>query len=390
MENKKYSILFIALYCYTGHLKDIVNHLKEKNPRIDVAILTNKPDDYKELADKNVKIYFYNISSVDWIKIRWLRVLTTKYKQIHFFSKFSKNKRYDIINIHFANRYMSFVYNYLRYMSNNIVITPWGSDLLRRPKKNLEQLSYLYKKADYVTLPASSSSPIVRIVLETFKIDPKKLVGSFWGTELVDFAIKKGNSISQDEAKVHFGLFGRYVITCGYNKQEEQRHKAIIQAIDQVRDQLPNNLTLLFPMTYGNWTTQANYLEDLKEECKKRELHAVFVTDFLSVEELYKLRKATDIFIHVQTTDAGARSVYEYILCEKKIVQGSWIKYGKFESYAPLFYFPVNKLDELGMTIVKAYRSDAIDIPKEVMDIVKSRSWDNKITQMNNFFMSIV
>lgn len=380
----------IALYCYSEHLKDIVNHLKEKNQLVDISILTNKPDDYKDIMGKLADLYFYDVSSVDWIKIRRLRVFATKYKQIRFFSKFCKNRRFDIVNIHFPNRYMSFVYKYLRVMSKNIVITPWGSDLLRRPKKNLEQLSLLYKNADYVTLPASSTSPIVRIVLKDFKVDPQKLVGSFWGTDLVDFAIKNGKSISQDDAKIHFGLLGRYVITCGYNKQEEQRHKDIILAIDQVRDQLPNNLTLLFPMTYGNWTTQAGYLDNLNEECKKRNLHAVFVTDFLSVEELYKLRKATDMFIHVQTTDAGARSVYEYILCEKKIVQGSWIKYAKLESFSPLFYFPVDKLENLGVAIVKAYQSEKIEIPQGVMDIVLSRSWDSKISKMNDFFMSIV
>lgn len=390
MEDKKYSLLVIALYCYAGHVKEMVKHLKEKNPLVDITILTEEPDDYEEIVDKLTEICFYNVSSVDWIKLRGLRVFATKYKQIRFFSKFSRNRKYDIINIHFANRYMSFVYKYLRGMSNNIVITPWGSDLLRRPKDNLDQLSILYNKADYITLPADIAWPIVKIVLDGFKIDPKKLVGSFWGSDLVDFAIKNGNTISQEDAKARFGLTGRYVITCGYNKQESQRHKSIIQAIDQVKERLPNNLSLLFPMTYGGWTTQEKYLEEIKEECKKRNLQAVFVTEFLSLEDLYKLRKATDMFIHVQTTDAGARSVYEYVLCNKKIVHGSWMKYPELESFTPLFYFPVDQLDDLGDIIVHAYSSDNIEIPQGAMDIVLNRSWESNMTKMNNFFMSIV
>ena len=156
MENKKYSLLIIALYCYPGHVKDIVKHLVEINPLIDITILTNKPDDYKDLVDKLAEICFYDVSSVDWIKYRSLRFLATKYKQIRFFCKFSKNRKYDIINIHFANRYMSYVYKYLRAMSNNIVMSPWGSDIMRIPENYLEQLSYLYQKADYVTIPAES------------------------------------------------------------------------------------------------------------------------------------------------------------------------------------------------------------------------------------------
>lgn len=388
MENKKYSLLVVALYCYAGHVKEMVKHLKEKNPLVDITILTEEPDDYEEIVDKLTEICFYNVSSVDWIKLRGLRVFATKYKQIRFFSKFSKNRKYDIINIHFANRYMSFVYKYLRAMSDNLVMIPWGSDILRRPKKNLEQLSYLYQKADYIA--ATPSSPIGRKILEEFKVNPEKVVGSFWGSDLVDFAIKNGNTISQEDAKDRFGLSDRYVITCGYNRQEAQRHKAIIEAIDQKREQLPENLTLLFPMTYGNMTYQGKYVEEVKDECKKRNLQAVFVTEFLSLEDLYKLRNATDMFIHVQTTDAFSGSVQEYILCNKKIVHGSWNKYEQLEDFKPLFYFPVDKLENLGEVIVKAYKSDGIAIPQGVIDYVKNSSWNTKVTMMNDFFMSIV
>lgn len=388
MENKKYSLLVVALYCYAGHVKEMVKHLKEKNPLADITILTEEPDDYEEIVDKLTEICFYNVSSVDWIKLRGLRVFATKYKQIRFFSKFSKNRKYDIINIHFANRYMSFVYKYLRAMSDNLVMIPWGSDILRRPKKNLEQLSYLYQKADYIA--ATPSSPIGRKILEEFKVNPEKVVGSFWGSAGIDYAIEKGKLISQKDSKERFGLSDRYVITCGYNRQEAQRHKAIIEAIDQKREQLPENLTLLFPMTYGNMTYQGKYVEEVKDECKKRNLQAVFVTEFLSLEDLYKLRNATDMFIHVQTTDAFSGSVQEYILCNKKIVHGSWNKYEQLEDFKPLFYFPVDKLENLGEIIVKAYNSDGIAIPQGVIDYVESSSWHVKVTKMNDFFISIV
>ena len=388
MDNKKYSLLVVALYCYTGHVKEMVKHLKEKNPLVDITILTDKPDDYEEIVDKLNEICFYNVSSVDWIKFRSLRVLATKYMQIRFFSKFSKNRRYDIINIHFANRYMSFVYKYLRTMSDKIVMIPWGSDILRRPKKNLEQLSYLYQKADYIA--ATPSSPIGRTILEKFKVNPEKIVGSFWGSAGIDYAIEKGKLISQEESKERFGLSGKYVITCGYNRQEAQQHKAIIEAIDKKRKQLPENLILLFPMTYGNMTIQGKYVEEVKDECKKRNLQTVFVTEFLSLEDLYKLRNATDMFIHVQTTDAFSGSVQEYILCNKKIIHGSWNKYEQLEDFKPLFYFPVDKLENLGEVIVKAYKSDGIAIPQGVIDYVKSSSWNTKANLMNNFFMSIV
>ena len=132
------------------------------------------------------------------------------------------------------------------------------------------------------------------------------------------------------------------------------------------------------------------YMEECQQKCKENDIDAVFLTDYMSVEDIYKLRKATDMFVHVQTTDAGCASIQEYILCDKKIVHGSWLKYEELEAYQPLFYFPVERLEDLGEVIVKAYKSDKIKIPQGIIDHIKKSGWDYKATLLNNFFMSIV
>ena len=385
MENKKYSLLVVALYCYSGHIKGVINHLKAKNPLVDLTLLTDKPEELSRLLDdKSVKIEYYNVSPVK-CKYRWLRSWMIKHKQIHFFSNFSQNRKYDIVNVHFPNKYMSYVFKYLRRMSNNIVVSPWGSDILRHDKKYLKHLANLYENADYITVPIKSL--IGKKIFEVFNIDPKKMVRGIFGSDVIEFGIKNGDSISQEEAKQRFGLNGRYVITCGYNGINHQRHKDIIDAIVEVKDRLPDKLTLLFPMTY---LKNDIYMGECQQKCKDNNIDAVFLTEYMSVEDVYKLRKGTDIFVHVQTTDAGSASIQEYILCNKKIVHGSWIKYESLETFKPLFYFPVDRMEDLGEVIVKAYKSDNIAIPQGVMDLVKSRSWDNKSSLLNDFFMSIV
>ncbi len=386
MENKKYSLLIVGLYCYF-HIVNIIKHLKEKNPLVEITLLTDEPEQMREkLNDESINIVHYNVPPVNY-KQRCLRSWVIRRKQCKYFAKFSKGKKFDIINVHFPNKYMSYVYKYLRRMSKNIVISPWGSDILRRDKKYLKQLASLYENADYITV--TPNHQLGNIVKYEFNVDTKKMIGGIFGSDVIEFAIKKGDFISQEEAKHRYGLNGRYVITCGYNQRRQQRHKEIIDSINKVRHQLPENLTLLFPMNYGKTANEID-VDECKNLCKENELDALFITDFLTVEDLYKLRKATDMFVHVQTTDAGSASVYEYILCDKKIVHGSWIKYVALEAFKPLFYFPVDKLEDLGEVIVKAYKSDKIAIPQGVIEIVKNRSWENKITKLNDFFMSIV
>ncbi len=387
MENRKYTLLIIALYCYSGHVKAVINHLKEVNPLVDVTLLTNDADEYTDVATEGkVKLERYDVPPVR-IKWRWLMNFIIRRKQCKFFAEFARDRQYDIVNVHFPNMFMSFVYPYLRAMSNNLVITPWGSDVLRRDKKYLRSLESLYQRADYVA--TAQKTPLGERIVQDLHVEPQKMVGNFFGSDLIDYALKNGNSISTDDAKMHFGLSGKFVITCGYNRREPQRHKTIINAIDQVRNRLPNNLTLLFPMQYGA-ETRPEYLEECKKECEIRNLPALFVTRYLPVEELYLLRMATDVFVHVQTTDASSGSVQEYILCDKKIVHGSWIKYDELEAYLPLFYFPVNKIEDLGEVIVQACNSDKISVPQEVLDIVRNRGWERNAHRMNDFFLSLV
>lgn len=390
MENKKYSVLMVALYCYTGHVKAVIEHLKKKNPLVDITLLSNlNPEDVRSIiSDQSIQIDWYDVKDVNYINNKKIREWIIRYKQNRFFAKYAKDRKYDIVNIHFPKRHLAFAYKYLRLMSNRLLITPWGSDVLRQNRQALNELCSLYQRADYIV--TAPNTPLGRKIQLEFNIKEEKFVENFFGSDIVDYSIQYGDSISQDDAKKRFGLSGRYVITCGYNRKVPQRHKVIIEAINKVRGQLPNNLTLLFPMTYANPKTDYDYVQEIKQLCDEKQLTAVFVTDFLTIDDVYKLRKSTDMFVHIQTTDASSSSVMEYILCGKKIVHGSWIKYEELEMFKPLFYYPVDNLENLGDVIVNAYKSDAISIPQGVTDFIKSCAWSNRAERMNNFFMSIV
>jgi hypothetical protein len=224
-------------------------------------------------------------------------------------------------------------------------------------------------------------------VIQKFGYELEKMLPLRWGLEYVDFIEEFRPNKSMQEAKERFGVANRYVISCGYSTSPSHRHEAIIDAVNSIKDQLPDNLTLLFPFTYG-WGTQ-EYVQSIKDKCASLGTKAVFVEEYLNMEDLYTLRMATDMFVHVQTTDAGASCVMQYILCHKKIVHGSWMKYVDLERFNPLFYYPVNNLEELGSVILEAYRSAGIDIPEGVIHAIMDRGWNKEIKKWDALFCSM-
>lgn len=391
MQDKKYSLLLVAFVCHYSHVARFVKLLKSVNPSVEITLLADRYDISNEIKDNVDRILYkhcFNAKMPSWLApLKHMLDLMVLGKQ---FRLLAKHHRYDIVNIHYCQYYMAYYIHCLRKIGKKMVITPWGSDVLRvNSRFKLAMLGFLYRRADMITVGPQGS--VGSVVLRTFRADENKLRALGWGSETIDYINENSGGVTTNDAKVKLGLSGRYVITCGYNAFEQQRHETMIKAICAIKHELPENLTLLFPLTYGSSieTKKKNYVEQIKQWCKESELNAVFYEEYLSVSELFFLRLGTDMFIHIQTTDAGNSSLQEYVLCGKKVVHGTWIHYPHLEQYKPLFYFPVDSLDTLGNAILKAYHSDPIKTPPEVMEYIRNRGWKAKMKLWDDFFCSI-
>lgn len=383
---KKYSMLVIGFRCYGGHIREFVTNLKKKNPevKITVAITLDSKDNMDEIIPCVDNIIQY--------KRRRAGRMESLSKGLYFYVQFIKlwlNGGFDIVNIHFANGAILPFMPLLRLMTKNIIITPWGSDVLRvDDEKGVKELKKIYKHARYFT--TGKDTIVGKCLVSKFNVPSEKMVKLGWGGEFFDYIQENSENLTVDDAKERFNLKGRYVITCGYNTQKEQRHEEIIDAIYKIRGGLPSNLTLLFPFTYGRTEGSDCYIETINKKCKKLNLDCVSVMDHLDMSDLFKLRMATDIFVHVQTTDAGSRCVAEYVLCNKKLVHGAWIKYPYLEDNKPSCYFPVESMDQLGECILKAYQTPIGELPDTVRNIILERGWNKKMTLWNDFFESLL
>lgn len=395
MESKKYRIFIVGIFGIPSHVIRFIRNLKLSNPLVEITLFSDRPyDAFSQEISGYIEEY------IQWIKRPKLLSGLLRFKSLIGvinrltlslqLKRISKKKQYDIVNIHYPQYFMCYVMRQLRKMSSSIVVSPWGSDVLRlEGKRKRRKLARVFRKADFITV-GNKGSIGTRLINE-MGVDENKFRPLGWGSETIDYINEHLSEVSVEEAKRKLGLENHYVITCGYNAFEEQRHEVMIQAIHSIKEQLPENLTLLFPVTYGySYGTRKNkYVARLKQLCEDLEVKAVFYEDYLSVADLFYLRQGTDMFIHIQTTDAGNSSLQEYVLCGKKVVHGSWIHYPKLEKYEPLFYFPVEDLEHLDEAILNAYHSENIKVPNEVVEHIQNRGWKAKMKLWDDFFASI-
>ena len=390
MENKRYSILLIAFDCHYSHVARFVKYLKRINPLVGITLFADHEDISNEIKENVCDIIYrrYYKPRISKKFKRFSRFMN-KILMYNQFKDLAQNRHFDIVNIHFCQYYMVYYMNLIRKMCNKIVITPWGSDVLRVGSKiKLNMLGRVYRKADMITIGPRGS--VGKFICQRFGVDENKMTSLSWGSETIDYINEHIDIVSKDEAKSQLGLSGHYLITCGYNAFPEQRHEIVIDAINKVKDSLPANTILVFPVTYGGNQNKKNaYVQSLKDKVKALNLSAVFYEDYLTVKEVFLLRRSSDMFVHVQTTDAGNSTVMEYVICGNKVLHGSWMHY-KWLDYEPKFYFPVDDLENLFSVIVDAYRSDLPSVPEEVVSIIKARGWSEKMIMWDEAFVSLL
>ena len=386
MDNRRYSILIIAFECQYSHVERFIKNLKLVNPLVEITLFADDQEISDDIRNNIDGIIYKEHYTKHRIKNKVFSRLLNKLTLFSQFRKLASSKKYDIVNVHFAQYFMCFVMRSLHKMSDNVILTPWGSDILRvKSKYKRALLKQTYRQADMVTVGPRGA--VGKILCKEFGVDEKRLVSLAWGSETIDFINDHLDLVSPQEAKRKLDLEGEYVITCGYNAFREQRHLETINALGKIKEQLPSNTVLLFPVTYGIKAKKAEYIQMLRDRCAEVGFPARFYEQYLTVEDVFYLRRASDMFIHVQTTDAGNSTIMEYCICGSRIVHGSWLHY-KWLDYPPKFYFPVDDLDDLPDVILTAYQAEKPVIPQEVLTKIKSRGWKQKMAVWNDVFMS--
>lgn len=261
--------------------------------------------------------------------------------------------------------------------NSKIVFVPWGSEVLRVSGAEQKRLKIAFSEVDYV-IGAEYANTLLS-ARDVYNVPDKKLI--FYKNYLkgVKLISKLRDKYTRKEMMSRIGIPNSdYNIICGYNGYSGQKHKIIINAIYKNKNTLPNGYQLVFPITYG---ASVDYIEDLKNYCNQLDLKTVFITDYLTDEQVAYLHLVTDLFIQIQPTDDGNDFMKEALFAQNQIVTGRWLKYYQFEQYGDPYY-AIETLEELPTMLSIIFKCEAPvpSIPSQLLDDMDSASeTDNKI-----------
>lgn len=240
----------------------------------------------------------------------------------------------------------------------------YGSDFLRANKIDSWCINKVFSLSASVVC---DSSTVLEELKARYPQHASIMCCCYLGSPIIDNLLKQNGEI----AVRHIESNGKKVIMCGYNGTKEQQHIKIINSLANVA----HNYYWVFPMTYSN--ENKAYIETVRNLANEKKLDYIILDSFLSEEEWASYIQSTDIFIHMQVSDAFSSSISEHLLLGHILINGDWLPYKDLDENG-VFYISSN-FEELEKKLTDAlnnYNTIEERLKENKEKIIKMKSLD--------------
>lgn len=270
------------------------------------------------------------------------RLAVLYYKYIWTIREIRKLGKIDIFHLHYVTSYPLRLLGLIRRNCKRIVVSYWGSDLLRATeaenKKKRKHLRYV----DCITVCTTHMK-------QAFE----KIYGGLYADKLnvIDFGINTYKSIDEYNRRTNAVRTYNYpekpevMIMVGYNGSEEQQHIRVLEQLNLLPLDLQNRIRVVIPLTYG--LGKQSYLEEIKKTIETGGHYQYqILSNFMSPDEMAALYAGTDIMIHAQTTDALSGTVQELLYAGVLVLNPKWLTYREMEE-RNVYYLVYSDFEEM-------------------------------------------
>ena len=228
----------------------------------------------------------------------------------------------DIIHLH--GLFMYPIHYYLaKYSSKPFVVSCWGSDVLREADMaKVEVQQQILRRASAITV---TGPEFKEIILSKYGRDlAPKIHNTFFDPALGDLPVLDRISKS-DELRSQWGVRPDQLILClAHNGFKQNQHLELLHSLSSMPEELKKRIYIIAPMTYGGNLT---YQDEVSLAMKAAGISGRLICDFMTDEELYRLRLATDILLYAPISDAFSASVSQALAAGSVAILGSWLPY---------------------------------------------------------------
>jgi len=388
--SKKNKTLMILGIGQTNFLNPIYKAIKENTNGLDIyiqkvrdinnsgSLLYNDISNLKNGLLKRLLIFFKIFNAI-YFRLLYINLFESGLKStLNLFKKiifinlsFSKYKTCDYYHFHFVVKNNLLEIPLINEMKSKIIISFWGSDLMRKSGLiNFYLSSLACKKASIITI---QSIELKEILLSKYSRDlhEKIKVQQFILDKTIFDSIDRNSKSSQSE----FLDSDKINILIGHNANPDNRHKNIVDSLLKLKNQ--ERYTLVFVFGYGinNEDFKCYYKQHLKGLLEGSSFNFRFIDKYLDPESIGVIRRNAEITIHTPVSDALSAAITESMYAGNMVITGAWLPYGPFRR-AGCKFWEVEAFDDL-ISIVQNY--------EEIVKEEKSKLVANKLVVKDHF-----
>lgn len=250
--------------------------------------------------------------------------------------------KYDIVHVHFASILNLAMIPFAKAQNPKIVVSYWGSDILRIKRKSLI-CDFLLGLCDIITISTKEMYNKFKMLYGIKHLTKVKL--THFGSNVIN-QIDNVKQIGKIKEKYNISD-DKVIISVGYNADPAQQHLKVMEVMDHLSEEDKRRIHLLFRITYNKKSQE--YIDELKAVVYNSGCSNTFIEDYISEDDVAEITAITDIFIHAQISDARSACVCEHLYAGCLVFNPDWISYSDFDSN--IFYLKYKNFEELNNLI---------------------------------------
>ena len=370
-----------------GASPHIYNYIKNmlSGRGYDIYILRHSlmpiPKQYQEYYQKNnVKIF---TADEEGGKRSFWSTLKRFWRKCRFLYQLGK---IDICHIHYLHRSSLLLYRLFRHNFNKLILSYWGTDILRPSMRDIKAQKKVFPYANKITVTVEHSR---QVFWQRFghQYDGKLCFGRFAGGAIQ--AIREfSKGVTKRQCRKAFGIpDGKLCVVCGYNADPSQHQDVIMREMAMLPDGVKSRIHLLIPLQYGR--IDEDYISRVKDNARQCGCSYEILEEYVPFERNAMMCLATDIYLNLRDSDAFSNAMKEQIYSGTHMIQGEWLVYEELDQCnAPVT--KIKTLDDLHLAmeqLVASFQySDEIHLFEPIYDIFSiaavRKNWDEILADL--------